>query len=98
MLVNRRALLVVLASVEALLLGRLVALLLAARPNNPAVVWLYRLSEPLRLPLRVLDQGQPGFGARLEFSTLAAAVIVLVGGYLAWLALSRAAGSKRNKA
>lgn len=70
--------------VEALLLGRVVGKLLAARPDNPFVGWLYTFSAPLRWPLAVLDAGQPLFGARLEFSSLAMAGIVLVVGYLLW--------------
>jgi hypothetical protein len=69
---------------EALLLGRLIAQLLAARPDNAAVAWLYALSAPLRWPLLVLDRGQPTFGARLELSTLAMAAMLLVGGGIAW--------------
>lgn len=64
------------AIAETLLLARLVARILAARPDNPFIVALYLLSEPLRLPLVALDAGQPLYGAVLELSTLAMAALV----------------------
>jgi hypothetical protein len=78
-------------TVEALLIGRLLAQLLAARPDNPAIGWLYALSDPLRAPLALLDAGQPRWGARLEFSTLVMAGIVLMIGYAVWHVLAQQA-------
>jgi uncharacterized membrane protein len=65
---------------ESLLLLRLVALLFAARPDNPWIVLIISLTAPFTAPFRILDQwaGQPQFGARLELATLAAMVIVLI--------------------
>jgi len=74
-----------------LLLARLVARLLAARPDNPAFALLYALTDPLVAPLAFLDQGQPPFGASLEFSTLIMAMIVPILAYLAWAWLGRRA-------
>lgn len=64
--------------VEGLLLLRLVALLFAARPDNPLVAGLLAITLPLTLPLTALDRwaGQPRFGARLELATVAAMLIV----------------------
>lgn len=78
---------------EALLVARLLARLLAARPDNPAIMVLYALTEPLVTPLRALDYDQPPFGAALELSTLLLATCVPVVAYLAWVLLTR-----RNKA
>lgn len=78
---------------EALLLARLLARLLAARPDNPAVVFLYGITGPMVTPLRALDYDQPPFGAALEFSTLTLAIFVPLLAYLAWVLLS-----KRNRA
>lgn len=80
-------------ALEALLLARLVARLLAARPDNPALMILYGVTGPLVTPLRALDYDQPPFGAALEFSTLALAICVPPLVYLAWVLLGR-----RNRA
>jgi hypothetical protein len=77
-------LVLVLGFVETLLLGRLAALLLAARPDNPAVALLLRLSAPLAAPLSGLDAGQPQFGSRFERGTLVCIVILPLLGYLLW--------------
>lgn len=71
---------------EALLLTRFVARLLAARPDNPSIMLLYRLTEPLVAPLRALDYDQPPYGGVVEFSTLALALILplLVGMFWLW--------------
>lgn len=79
-------------ALEAMLLARLVARLLAARPDNPAVMVLYAITGPLVAPLGVLDYEQPPFGAALEFSTLAMAICVPLLAYMAWVLLNR-----RNK-
>jgi uncharacterized protein YggT (Ycf19 family) len=79
-----RALPVLTGMVVMLLLARLVARLLAARPTNPTISLLYAITEPLRLPLRFLDAQQPRFGATLEFSTLALIGLLLVLGYILW--------------
>lgn len=69
---------------EALLVARLLARLLAARPDNPVVQLLYALSQPLVAPLAALDAQQPRFGAVLEFSTLTMAISVPLISYLVW--------------
>ncbi|NTU79550.1 MAG: YggT family protein [Chloroflexales bacterium] len=73
---------------EALLLGRLIARLLAARPDNPAIMILYGITGPIVTPLAALDYDQPPYGAALEFSTLAVAILVPLLAYLAWLLLT----------
>lgn len=64
--------------IEGLLLVRLVALLFAARPDNPALALLLTLTAPLIAPFAILDRvaNQPQFGARLELATLAALLVV----------------------
>ncbi len=74
----------VFGGISGLLLARLVARLLAGRPDNPALLLLYRLSDPLVGPLRRLDAGQPRFGAVLELSTLALLVLLVLVGYAMW--------------
>lgn len=72
---------------EALLLARFIARSLAARPDNPSIVLLYRLTEPLVAPLRALDYGQPLYGAVIELSTLTLAILLplLLGiGWIWW--------------
>ncbi len=66
--------------IESMLLLRLVALLLAARPDNPWITLVMTLTAPFSAPFRILDSwaGQPQFGARLELATIAAMVVVLV--------------------
>jgi uncharacterized protein YggT (Ycf19 family) len=71
-------------AIEALLLARLLARLLAARPDNPAVQALYSLTDPLVFPLRWLDTQQPQFGAVFELSTLAMALLVPLVGFVLW--------------
>lgn len=61
----------------ALLLGRLLLRLLAARPDNPALAAFLAISAPPPLVAR-LDYGQPQFGATLEFSTLALFVLLSI--------------------
>lgn len=65
-------------AIEGLMVGRLVALLFAARPENWAINILLRGSEPLVRPWSWLDRwaNQPRIGARLELATLAAMVVV----------------------
>jgi uncharacterized protein YggT (Ycf19 family) len=75
-------------AVEALLLARLLARLLAARPDNPSVQILYGITGPLVTPLRALDYDQPPFGAALEISTLALALFLPLVAYLLWALLS----------
>jgi hypothetical protein len=72
---------------EGLLLARLVARLLAGRPDNPSLSLLYGLTGPLVSPLAALDFDQPPYGAALEFSTLTLATIVPLLAYLAWVLL-----------
>ncbi len=77
---------------EGLLLARLLARLLAARPDSPAIMALYALTWPLVAPLAALDLAQRQFGAVLELSTLATAALLPLLAYLtwAWLATRRA--------
>lgn len=74
---------IVLASAAAVLCARLVLLLLAARPDNPGVVLLLALSDPLVWPVTWIDQLQPVYGARFERGTLVELVLCLIG--LRWL-------------
>lgn len=71
------------------LCARLVVKLLAGRPDNPVFRALTAASDPLVAPLAVLNEGQPRFGAVLEFSTLAALFFVLAAGYIVWQLLPR---------
>ena len=74
-----------------LLAARLVALLLAVRPDNPAISLLLTLTAPLTAPFRVLDRlaGQPQFGARLELATLVALALVIgIAAVVQWVLLS----------
>lgn len=66
--------------IEGLLVARLVALLFAARPDNPVIRLLLTLTTPLTVPFAALDRlaNQPQFGARLELATLAAMFVVLL--------------------
>jgi hypothetical protein len=72
---------------EGLLLARLLAQLLAARPDNPVFQGLYAVSAPLIRPLAFLDVQQPRFGAVLELSTLTMLILVPLLSYLIWLLL-----------
>ncbi len=72
---------------EVLLLVRLLARLLAARPDNLVFQVLYMVSTPLINPLAFLDAQQPRFGAVLELSTLTLLMIVPLVSYLVWLLL-----------
>jgi uncharacterized protein YggT (Ycf19 family) len=83
-------------AIEALLLARLLARLLAARPDNPAIQLLYALTDPLVMPLRALDAQQPQFGAVLELSTLALLVVVPVVGYVLWYVVASRRGKTRG--
>jgi len=74
-----------------LLTARLVLKILAARPDSPAVIWLYNLSNPLVAPLSILDREQPRFGAILELSTLATLLILISLTSLSWVWLGRIA-------
>ncbi|NTV64419.1 MAG: YggT family protein [Oscillochloris sp.] len=74
----------VIGALEALLLARLLARLLAARPDNPTFVGLYAVTGPLVAPLAALDLGQPRFGAVLELSTLLTAIAVPLLALLFW--------------
>lgn len=69
---------------EALLLARLVARALAARPDNLAFQILYGVTDPPVSLLRLLDVHQPRFGAVLELSTLALLLLLPVLGYGLW--------------
>ncbi|NJN67721.1 MAG: YggT family protein [Chloroflexaceae bacterium] len=81
---------------EGLLLARLLARLLAARPDHPFIQVLNALTTPLVFPLRSLDNGQPHFGAVLELSTLTLMLVVLGVGLLLWYAIDGRNRSKRR--
>ncbi len=66
------------SAIEALLLTRLVLKLFAARPDHPVVGFVFAATSPLIRPLAFFDASQPRFGAVLEFSTLACALVVPV--------------------
>lgn len=83
------AMLAILGAIEALLMARLVARLLAARPENPSIALLYQLTEPLVSILRALDYDQPPFGAALEFSTLLLLLILPLLATLCWYGLTK---------
>jgi hypothetical protein len=83
-----RSLLWLSGAAEALLLARLLARLLAARPDSPAFAALYLITGPLVAPLAALDHGRRQFGAILEFSTLAIAILMPVLAYMLWLWLA----------
>ena len=93
-MLRRRLIAWVVGALSGLLLARLVGKLLAGREENPALHVLYLLSEPLVALFARPDAGQPRFGAVLEFSTLAALVLLLILGYGAWW-LMRTGRSKR---
>jgi hypothetical protein len=63
-------------SIEALVLARLVLQLFAARPDNLTVSIILGITNPLITPFRMLNTGQPLFGATLEFSTLAVCLLI----------------------
>lgn len=72
-----------------LLVVRLVLKLLAARPDSPAVTWLYHLTDPMVVALAMMDRDQPRFGAILELSTLATLVLIVSLTALIWVGLGR---------
>ena len=91
----------VIGAIEGFLLARLVALLFAARPDNPVFEALFALTAPLVWPWRWLDAWarQPRFGARLELATLAAmvAVVLLAGLWGLYRSRRTPAGAMRNE-
>jgi hypothetical protein len=89
----RRALVWAAGAAEALLLARLLARLLAARPDNPAIVALYAVTGPLIAPLSWLDLAQHRFGAVLELATLSSAILMPMIAYLLWAWLGGRAGA-----
>jgi amino acid transporter len=74
---------------ETLLLLRLMAKLLAARPDNEVIHLLYRMTNPPVHFLGFLDFHQPRFGAILELSTLALLILLLMVGYLLYSLFAR---------
>ncbi|WP_322820672.1 YggT family protein [Chloroflexus sp.] len=72
-----------------LLVVRLVLKLLAARPDSPAVTWLYNLTDPIVAALAMMDRDQPRFGSILELSTLATLVLIVSLTALIWVGLGR---------
>lgn len=89
----RSALVWAAGAAEALLLARLLARLLAARPDSPTVAALYALTWPLVAPLSALDAAQRRFGAVLELSAIASAILMPVLAYLLWSWLGRRASA-----
>jgi hypothetical protein len=87
---NKAAVLV--GVLEGLLVARLMALLFAARPDNPAIGLLLAITTPLTAPFRAIDQlaQQPQFGARLELATLVAmGLVIAVAAAIEWTLLNR---------
>ena len=84
-------------AIEGLLLARLVARLLAARPDNPSIQLLHSVTGPLVAPLSALNYAQPPFGAALELATLIMATLVPLGAYLAWVLLRSTATGAGGK-
>jgi len=78
-------------ALEALLLARLVARALAARPDNPAFGLLYGITGPLVTPFLALQPDLPPFGAALEWPTLVLALLALLGSFALWHWRSRRA-------
>ncbi|NCC30705.1 MAG: YggT family protein [Chloroflexia bacterium] len=76
--------LIVAGACEMLLLARLVARVLAARPDNPAITVLYMVTAPFVSPFAFLNATQPPFGAVLEFSTLLVALLVPLLALVIW--------------
>lgn len=85
-------------AIEGLLLARLAARLLAARPDNPAIALLYLITGPLVAPLAALDRGQPPFGASLDLSSMVMAIVVPTLAYAAWIWLGRRATGAASRA
>ncbi len=67
-----------------LLLARLVARALAARPDNPVIMVLYTVTAPFVRPFDFLNATQPPFGAVLEFSTLLVTLLVPLLALVIW--------------
>lgn len=67
------------STVETLLITRFMLQLIAARPDNPVVGFVYGATTPLIRPFAVLDRGQPQFGAILELSTLVLILVIGIG-------------------
>ena len=64
--------------IEGLLVARLIGLLFAMRPDNPAFQIVLAITAPLVWPWTWLDRWavQPRFGARLELATLATMILI----------------------
>ncbi len=80
-------------ALEGLLLARLVARALAARPDNPAIMILYTFTDLFIIPLAWLNSDMPAYGAIIEHGTLLAAVLVPLAAYAIWRALTPGATS-----
>ena len=80
-----RAGLWIIGCIEALFVVRLLARLLAARPDNPMINALYTITQPLIWPFIFLDTEQPRFGVVLELSTLVLTIVMPILGYTIWL-------------
>jgi hypothetical protein len=63
---------------EGLLVARLIGLLFAMRPDNPAFQIILAITAPFVWPWTWLDRwaAQPRFGARLELATLATMILI----------------------
>lgn len=73
---------------EGLLIARLVARALAARPDSPAFTVLYSMTEPFVTPLAALNIDLPPHGAAVEPATLVTAMLVPLIAVTAWLMLT----------
>lgn len=85
-------------ALEALLLARVVARALAARPDNPAFALLYGITGPLVTPFLALQPDLPPFGAALEWPTLALGLLALLGSFALWYRRSRRATATGDRA
>lgn len=80
-------------ALEGLLLARLVARALAARPDNPAIMFLYAFTRPFIAPFAWFNSDMQAYGAVIERGTLLAAVLVPLAAYAIWRTLTRGATS-----
>ncbi len=94
----RDALATISGALTGALIARLVLKLFAARPDSPAVQWLYALTDPFVAPLMMIDRDQPRFGAVLELSTLATLGVIVSVTALLWIWLgAREQSDSANK-
>lgn len=77
--------------IEGMLIARLAARALAARPDNPSVAFLYWVTDPLITPLAGLQPDLPTYGAAVELVTLGLALLAPFLAWGIWIALRRRA-------